>query len=36
MHADNLAEDIWAKCTGPKHVSNQKLYDGLKVILGYS
>ena len=34
MHADNLAEDIWAKCTEPKHVSNQKLYDGLKVILG--
>ena len=33
MHADNLA-DIWAKYTGPKHVSNQKLYDGLKVILG--
>ena len=34
MHADNLAEDIWAKYTGPKHVSNQKHYDGLKVILG--
>ena len=33
MHADNLAEDIWAKYTGPKHVSKQKRYDGLKGIL---
>ena len=29
MHADNLAE-----YTGPKHVSNQKRYDGFKGILG--
>ena len=32
--AYNLAEDIWAKYTGPKHVSNQNLDDVLKVILG--
>ena len=33
MHVDNLAEDIWTKYTGPKHVSNQKLYDVFKGIL---
>ena len=34
MHADNLAEDIWTRYTGPKHVRNQKRYDGFKGILG--
>ena len=34
VHVDNLAEDIWTKYTGPKHVSNQKLYDVFKGILG--
>ena len=34
MYADNLAEDIWTRYTGPKHVSNQKLHDVFKGILG--
>ena len=34
MHADNLAEDIWTRYTGPYHVSNKKRYDGFKGILG--